>query len=467
MLFHAISPTPRLTFADSSNGHDYALDHIPHRRRTRRRVHLPGWRRPGRRSAAATERSAGFDESGTLIELLVAVGDVVDEGQVLARLQTDHTAEEIAVNVANAELDLLQAQKALDDLINADISLQLAQAQLSVIEAQTALEDAQDNRTLMNYARCSVSNLDSYKYTYYSLLDQFNELKERAEEVIANREEDDLIRMAMEAQVEEMADSVQVALYNYNLCNSPYTDDEKVEGDAQVAVAQAELLVAQAEVLNYLNYPDPLDVALAEAQVTSAEAALADARETQLIVDLVAPIRGTVLDISGTVGEDVGTSAIISIADLELPMLQVYLDETDFDKAIIGYAAEVTFDAYPDDLFTGKVVQVDPSLSSSQGASLVTLLVQLDPLGLDQPQRLPLGMSATVDIIAGRATDAVLVPVEAVRDLGDGTYAVFVMQDGQPELRVVTIGINDLTYVEITSGLSAGETITTGIVETK
>jgi multidrug efflux pump subunit AcrA (membrane-fusion protein) len=147
-------------------------------------------------------------------------------------------------------------------------------------------------------------------------------------------------------------------------------------------------------------------------------------------------------------------------------MLQVYLDETDFDKAIVGYAAEVTFDAYPDELFTGKVVQVDPSLSSSMGASLVSLLVQLDPLTLDQPQRLPLGMSATVDVIAGRAMNAVLVPVEAVRDLGDGTYAVFVVENGQPILRVVTIGITDLTYVEITSGLNAGEIVTTGIVET-
>jgi HlyD family secretion protein len=216
-----------------------------------------------------------------------------------------------------------------------------------------------------------------------------------------------------------------------------------------------------------LNYPDPLDVAVAEAKVTSAEAALADAQETQLIVDLVAPIGGTVLNINGTVGEDVGTSAIITIADLAQPMLQVYLDETDFDKAIVGYVAEVTFDAYPDDLFTGQVVQVDPSLSNSLGASLVVLLVQLDPLELDQPQRLPLGMSATVDIIAGRATNAVLVPVEAVRDLGDGTYAVFVMENEQPVLRVVTIGITDLTYIEITSGLSAGETVTTGIVETK
>jgi len=415
----------------------------------------------------ALERGAGFDEPGTLIELLVSVGDVVNEGDVLARLQTNNTAESIALDIANADLNLRQAEKALDDLVNADISLQLAQAQLAVIDAQQALESAQDDRTRMDYPRCSESTQDDYESQYQTLLAQYNDLTARLEDVIATRDEDDPLRLAMEAQVEALAEQVERALINVNWCNSPYTEEEKDEGDAQITLAQAKLTAAQAEVESWLNYPDPLDVAIAEAKVTSAQAALADAKATQLVVDLLAPIDGTVLKVNATVGEDVGTASIITVADLAKPMLQVYLDETDFDKAIVGYDAEVTFDAYPDDLFTGKVVQVDPSLSSSMGASLVSLLVQLDPFSLDQPKRLPLGMSATVDVIAGRATNAVLVPVEAVRDLGDGTYAVFVMENGQPVMRVVTVGITDLTYIEIASGLSAGETITTGIVETR
>lgn len=416
---------------------------------------------------AALERGVGFEEAGTLIELSASVGDIVEEGDVLARLQTNHTAEAIALDIANADLILRQAEKALDDLVNADISLQLAQAQLAVIEAQQTLESAQEDRSRMDYPRCSESTQDDYEAQYQTLLIQYNELAAKLEDVIAIREEDDPIRLAMEAQVEALAEQVQRALINVNWCNSPYTEEEKDEGDAQITLAQAKLVAAQAEVESWLSYPDPLDVAIAEAKVTSAQAALADANATQLVIDLLAPIDGTVLKVNATVGEDVGTASIITIADLAKPMLQVYLDETDFDKAIVGYNAEVTFDAYPDDLFTGLVVQVDPSLSSSQGASLVSLLVQLDLLALDQPKRLPLGMSATVDIIAGRATDALLVPVEAVRDLGDDTYAVFVIENGQPLMRVVTVGITDLTYIEVTSGLNAGEVVTTGIVETR
>jgi multidrug efflux pump subunit AcrA (membrane-fusion protein) len=75
-------------------------------------------------------------------------------------------------------------------------------------------------------------------------------------------------------------------------------------------------------------------------------------------------------------------------------------------------------------------------------------------------------MNAAVDIVGGRAENAILIPVEALRELGPGEFAVFVLQDGEPRLRPVEVGIMDFTFAEILSGLEAGETVTTGIVET-
>ena len=85
----------------------------------------------------------------------------------------------------------------------------------------------------------------------------------------------------------------------------------------------------------------------------------------------------------------------------------------------------------------------------------------------DVQVNLPVGLNAAVDIVAGRAENAVLVPVEALRDLGDGQYAVFVMENGEPTLRVVEVGLMDVTYAEILSGLQAGEIVTTGIAQTQ
>jgi hypothetical protein len=43
---------------------------------------------------------------------------------------------------------------------------------------------------------------------------------------------------------------------------------------------------------------------------------------------------------------------------------------------------------------------------------------------------------------------------------------VFVVVDGDPQLRSVEVGLMDLTFAEIRSGLTAGEIVTTGVVET-
>jgi multidrug efflux pump subunit AcrA (membrane-fusion protein) len=72
-----------------------------------------------------------------------------------------------------------------------------------------------------------------------------------------------------------------------------------------------------------------------------------------------------------------------------------------------------------------------------------------------------------VDVIGGRAEDAVLIPVEALHEIEGGKYTVFVMENGTPKLRTVEVGLQDITYAEIKSGLEAGEIVTTGIVETQ
>ncbi|MBK8986148.1 MAG: hypothetical protein IPM39_08705 [Chloroflexi bacterium] len=147
------------------------------------------------------------------------------------------------------------------------------------------------------------------------------------------------------------------------------------------------------------------------------------------------------------------------------PLLEVYLDETDLAMVGLNYEVDVVFNALPDETFTGRVILVDPQLTNTSGVTAVRALVQLDSFA--KPQTLPVGMNATVEVISGRAEGALLVPVEAVRELSVGDYAVFVMENGEPKLRLVEVGIMDFTYAEIISGVAAGEEVTTGIVQTK
>ena len=82
-------------------------------------------------------------------------------------------------------------------------------------------------------------------------------------------------------------------------------------------------------------------------------------------------------------------------------------------------------------------------------------------------RKLLIGMNASVDVIGGRAEGVVLVPVEALRELSPGEYAVFVEEGGELEMRIVEVGLMDFTFAEIKSGVEVGETVSTGIVETQ
>jgi HlyD family secretion protein len=235
----------------------------------------------------------------------------------------------------------------------------------------------------------------------------------------------------------------------------------------EVALAEAELKVAQSEWEILKDGANPTDVALAEAQLANAKANLDLAREEQAVVELVAPTAGTIMDISANIGEKIGTGSIMTLADLSHPVLQVYLDETDLNNVGVNYEIEVTFDALPDDVYIGHVTEIDPSLQNMSGFQAVKVLAQLDPSSFAKPQNLPVGLNASVDVIGGRAKGVVLVPVEALRELGPDEYAVFVVENGEPKLRVVTVGLMDFTFAEIVSGLEAGEIVSTGLVQTK
>jgi multidrug efflux pump subunit AcrA (membrane-fusion protein) len=248
---------------------------------------------------------------------------------------------------------------------------------------------------------------------------------------------------------------------------------KRLEYEYEVETAEANLEKARADYEKLIAGPNPDDIALAEAQLASAEAKLAQAQEAQVYIDLLASMDGTVLDILANVGENVNTTPIISLADLSQPVLEVYLDEIDLDKIALGYEVEVIFDALVDDVFSGHIVEVNPSLIDVSGTQVVSALAQLEASSLAEaspladPQTLIVGLNASVDVIAGKAQDAVIVPVEALHELSPGEYAVFVMQEGEPKLRVVTVGLMDFISVEILTGLQPGEIVTTGIVETE
>jgi len=397
---------------------------------------------------AASELSLGFGSSGVVGEIDAKVGDKVKAGDVLAKLGNLSDLEQ---SVSSAQLDVTNAQITLQDLQDS-WEMDKANAQLAVFDAQQALTDAQTARVNLNYPRCNQDYIDNYYAKYLDSVKQVNNLKKR------NASFDSI-------SAAETTRDGYLATYNY--CTSPRTDTEIGTADANVAVAQATLDDAQRLLDKIQDGPDAQQVALDQAQLSLAESQLKIAQENLEKATLVSPIDGTIMTISAQVGETAGTSDFITIADLDNPTLEIYLDETDMDMAGMGYEVDVVFDALPDQTFIGSITQVDPALTSSGNVNTVRAIVELDPSSFSKPQTLPVGLTASVDVIGSKAENVLLVPVEALHEIDADTYGVFVMENGAPKLYVVTVGLMDYTYAEITSGLQEGDVVTTGIVETQ
>jgi len=474
----------------------------------------------------AEEIEIGFSAGGKLTELLVDVGSEVKAGDVLARI--DDTAAQEAL--ANAQIQLQQATYSTDPTATqAGVSLSeisVEQARLDLESAQAELEDLQGWTPDEDAVALAQANLQAAQASYYAASNQDAasetsvtiaqvDLESAQRDLQAAQENYDAAwtvdrdwetfydkpicdpgeqepctgqtwnqriendRSSTASALQRAQDSLVIAQANYdataagvNYSSSTNAHSGVVSAQQALAAAQegptedeiqaAETAVRKAELAYQqalINQEaDGLTLAQAQINLTSAEKTLAD-------TELVAPMAGTVMAVTADVGENVGSTTFITLADLSKPMLEVYLDETDLAMVGVDYEVDVIFDALPDETFTGKVVQVDPQLVNDSGITAVRVLVQLDTFS--KPQTLPVGMNATVDVIGGRAQNALLVPVEALREISTGEYAVFVMENGEPKLRMVEVGIMDFTYAEITSGVEAGEEVTTGIVQTQ
>jgi HlyD family secretion protein len=397
----------------------------------------------------------GFSTSGTVATLDVQVGDQVKKGQELATL-TGLDTQQTAVNTA--KVNLAAAQQGLTTL-QQNAPSNLANAQLAVSTAQKAYENAQSAVVTAGMPRC---DSDTIALDYQNYL-----TAQKALDSLGPNDHDPTSIFYITYIVPAKAKAAQ-AYGVWRWCLG-YTDYEISSSSGTLALTKAQLQTAQDNLANLQknNGLDPLALAQAQNAVSVAQTALTKAQQTLDGVTLNAPFDGVVMAVNGKVGDSVDTSSFITIADLAHPQISFYIDETDLDKLALNETTQVTFDALPGKTYTGKVIRIYPTVVTVSNYPAVQALAQLDLNGVTNPPTFPVGLSAAVDVVQSSAQNVLLVPVEALRDLGNGSYSVFVLENGQPKLKVVTVGLMDAANAEIKSGLNEGDTVTTGVLGTK
>ncbi|MDX3660412.1 HlyD family efflux transporter periplasmic adaptor subunit [Streptomyces sp. ID05-26A] len=197
--------------------------------------------------------------------------------------------------------------------------------------------------------------------------------------------------------------------------------------------------------------------------------ALQQAKDTLASTVLTAPGDGTITSVTGAIGQKVGSgstsssstttttttaSGFVVVTDLKNLVLHANVSESDVSKLKADQAATVTVNAMQSQPIQAKVTQVDltPTTANNVVQYGVTLTLTEPPAGL-RP-----GQSASVEVTVAGATNVLAVPAAAVQTV-DGASSVQVLENGAETRKTVEVGVRGDQYVEIKSGLSAGEEV--------
>lgn len=384
-----------------------------------------------------------WETSGTVEDLNVAIGDEVDEGQVLAALEQSSLPSQILL----AQTDLFAAERALEDLLESNQAQ--AAAQLALAQAQDALRQAEYTWTVRQEGNRASGETLQIAQANLVLAEEKVKDAEASYNRVASRPQDDPIRayaLSQLAQARQERDSI---LRQLNWYTGHPTDIQQALLDAEVAVAQAQVEDAQREWERLSGGPDPAEVAAAEARVAAAHASLEAA-------EIRAPFDATITSIEVREGDLVSPGMpAIGLANLSSLLIDVSVSEVDINRITVGQEASLVFDAMPELTYTGRVTQVSLVGVIEQGVVNFNVTLELiDADGLVRP-----GMTAAVNLVVSEIEDALLVPNRAVR-LREGERVVYVLRGGRPTPVMVRLGSSSELYSQVLEGdLEEGDEI--------
>ena len=223
-----------------------------------------------------------------------------------------------------------------------------------------------------------------------------------------------------------------------------------------LAAARADIAVGEQNLLLLRSGKTDEEIREQEARVRRAEANLVNARARLGKTLIVAPFGGIVTRQDARVGEVVAANvSLTSLSGAAGINIEARIPEVSIGLLAVGNAATAEFDAYPRESFMGTVVAVDRDATDVDGVPTYKTVIRL----ADNDPRIAEGMTATVRITTRVAKNVLAIPIGAV-GYASGAATVRIVSGENVTERPVAIGIRgDDGFVEIRSGLSAGEAV--------
>jgi hypothetical protein len=164
-----------------------------------------------------------------------------------------------------------------------------------------------------------------------------------------------------------------------------------------------------------------------------------------------------IIDVGETVSEN---QVILSIPDTSSWIAEISVHETEVDKVRVGQPAVITMDVAPDKSLRGEVMEVAPLPDQQRSLMNPDLKVYKTLVKINGTEEfLKSSMSCKVEILVGRAENAVVVPITVVANRGGQKICYVVNSQGSSVERSVQTGLFNDKYIQILEGLEVGENV--------
>ncbi len=414
-----------------------------------------------------------WQTSGTVAQVLVEPGDAVVAGELLATLeQTSLPAYALL-----AQAELIEAQRALDTLLNS--TSQSAIASKAVEEAEQALQDALNPEAAQALALTALADAqktlqqtqeqyeilitpparETVDQAYANMLlaeKKLADLQEQVERVRFKAEHEPANPWLSKKMFRRILEGLEFQLtqlqIRYDETVKKYDDLIEPPDSINVMVAEAALFAAQAQVNDAEKNWERVKDGASRAEIAVLEARLADARRefervqsgpsqddisiaqtriaaaeaTLKSLQIVAPFDGVITQVELQPGDQIDPGVLaFRLDDLTPLLVELSVSEVDINQIQPGQPVNVTFDAlalpqtstHSAEPYHGRVIEISPVGIAVLGSVNFTVRIEL----LDADERVKPGMTAEAEIITSELVDVLLVPNQAVRRLNDET----------------------------------------------
>jgi multidrug resistance efflux pump len=325
-----------------------------------------------------------FQSSGQVTDIQVEEGQSVKEGDILAVLGNQ---EAIQSELKAAELELITAQQALDDL-NQNAKIAETQAHQVFVKAALAADDAHQTLADMD----SQSYQDEIDDAWTKVQDAEDDLNDAQDtfDKYENLDEDNTTRKNAQTDLDAAQKAYDDAVRAHNLL---VYNLEQARANADNADQVAEQ--AYQDYKDRQDGPDPDELALMMAQVDSAQAHVDAAQKALDMMVLTAPFNGIMTSVDVTIGQVVSPGApVMHLADFSNWFVETTdLDEIKAVKINSGKPATLSVDALPGLVLKGTVESVSQDYTEKSGDILYTARIRLD----DTDPRLRWGITMSVN----------------------------------------------------------------------